>query len=135
LEQEPLFRDEGVRVKPETALVGKTLDRKRVTRTEVGLAGRVLAAYNEVAGQKLTGQMWLKKIVLRIREHPEMTVEEHRGVIERNFADPWWRGTPTPSVIYGNDAVFERALLATGVREPRTHAERKSARIRKLLGQ
>ncbi len=49
-------------------------------------------------------------IVRRAREHPELTLEDHEGLIKVQFENPWWKGDPTPSVIYGNGRVFDRAL-------------------------
>ena len=46
---------------------------------------------------------------MRIREHPELTLDHHRVVIERAFAEPWWRGAPDPRIVYGNGAQFARA--------------------------
>jgi hypothetical protein len=131
-EQDTLFETEGVQVKPPPK--SWSVDRKRVTVEEERRASAILAAYNEVAGQSRASREWLAKVVSRVREHPELTVEEHRGIIERNFAAPWWKGHASPSVIYGNAALFENAMLATGKREPRTRAERKSDRIRRLAG-
>lgn len=119
--------------RPAETLVGKTLDRQKIKRPEVELAVAVLAIYCEVAGHTLVGQVWLRKIIMRCREHPELTVEDHRGVIERNFAAPWWRDEPSPSVIYGNDAIFEKAMIVKGIRTGRTQGERKSDRLRKLM--
>jgi hypothetical protein len=31
-------------------------------------------------------------------------------IIQRNLADPWWKGLPSPRVIYARDDVFERAI-------------------------
>lgn len=115
------------------ALVGKTVGHAKIALQEAEIAGAVLAAFNQVAGTKFAGQSWLRKIILRVREHPEVSVDEHRAIIERNFERPWWRDDPSPSVIYGNDAVFERSMLCPGGKpEARTQAERKSDRIRKL---
>jgi hypothetical protein len=131
-DQESLFEYDGVQSKPPPKIWN--VDGKRVTRAEARLAEKVLAAYNEVSGQSKHSRMWLAKIVMRIREHPDLTAEDHEGIIRRNFAAPWWRRAPSPGVIYGNEAVFESAMDATGEQKPRTRAEIKSDRIRKLSG-
>jgi DNA-binding transcriptional ArsR family regulator len=90
---------------------GWKVDRQIVTATEDDFARAILAEWNRETGQALHSKDWLAKIVLRIREHPELTLDEHEHVIIANLAAPWWKGHPTPSVIYGNGAQFERALL------------------------
>lgn len=111
----------------------KTVRGKRVSDAEGELAVGILAAYNEAAGQHLRSLEWLSKIVLRLREHPELGLEEHREIIRKNFAAPWWKDTPSPSVIYGNGAQFERSTKVSGEKRPGTRAERKSDRIGRLL--
>lgn len=86
------------------------VDRKVVTPAEDALALAVLAVWNEHAGQELRARGWLAKIVMRIREYPEATLADHAHIIHANLARPWWSGAPTPSVVYGSDAQFERAI-------------------------
>jgi DNA-binding Lrp family transcriptional regulator len=119
---------------PRGAPVPKSVDQKPVTRGEGTKALAVLAAFNvECGGRPFRSKDHVAKIVMRIREQPALSVEEHHEIIRRNFANPWWKGPPTPSVVYGNGSLFESAMRNTGVREPRTKAERKDARVRKLL--
>jgi hypothetical protein len=116
------------------ALIGKSLDRKTIKALEVQQAVAVLAVFCEIADRRFEGQVWLKKIIMRLREHPEMALADHRDVIERNFAAPWWRGAATPSVIYGSADQFERSLAETGERRPaNSTAERQSDLIRRLM--
>lgn len=89
---------------------GWAVDRKTVSDEEDELARQILAAWNTATGQKLGAQTWLAKIVMRIREHPDATVADHQAIIAAALADPWWSGPPTPSVVYGNDAQFERSI-------------------------
>lgn len=86
------------------------VDRKAVTDKEFTLAAQILAGFNEQAHTSYASKEWVSKAVMRIREHPEVTLEEHLAIIARSLADPWWRGNPNPSVIYGNAAQFERSL-------------------------
>jgi hypothetical protein len=88
-------------------MVGK----KKVTAAESELAVAVLAAWNERTGQSLGSREWLAKIVMRHREHPKLSVDEHSAVIASALADPWWTGAPSPAVVYGNGAVFETSLV------------------------
>lgn len=87
---------------------------KNVTPDEEQFAITVLGIFNEISGRKFGSKEALGKIVLRHREHPELDIERHRGIITQQFEHPWWKGDPSPSVIYGNGDVFDRAL--NGVR-------------------
>lgn len=91
--------------------VPEKVDRKPVTEEEAALAVAVLAAWNWRTDQRLTSKDWVAKIVMRIREHPEIDDVGHKAVIEATLAQPWWTGPPTPSVVYGSGAQFERCLL------------------------
>lgn len=86
------------------------VDRRPVTFEEEALAGEVLGYWNRATGQNLRSRDWLAKIVMRIREHPEGTFAEHQRVIDATLAAPWWKGPPSPSVVYGNGAQFERSI-------------------------
>jgi Recombination endonuclease VII len=80
------------------------------TEQERKQARDVLAAFNEEFETTFVAASWLAKIVLRLREHPELDVGDHEALIRRSRQDPWWKPPPTPAVIYGNDRVFERAM-------------------------
>ncbi len=86
------------------------VDRVGVTEAEGGLARAVLATWNDLTGQKLTSKDWLAKIILRIREHPDLGLDSHEHVITAALRDPWWSGPASPSVVYGNGAQFERCV-------------------------
>lgn len=83
---------------------------KVVTDAERETAAAVLAAFNEAADSAYTVDAHLTPLVGRIREHPDLDAEEHRRIIEANFADPWWSDRPGPQVIYGNRRQFERSI-------------------------
>lgn len=83
---------------------------KRVTEDEAGRSAAILHEWNEQTGQRLGGRTWRAKIILRLREHPELTDDDHAAIIHATLADPWWKGVPSPSVVYGNDATFERSI-------------------------
>jgi hypothetical protein len=95
----------------------RSVDRKTVTEKEDLLARDVLLQWNELASQSLSSQDWINKIILRIREHPELTLDDHTFVIDKNLRDPWWKGPPNPSVVYGSGAQFERSIIAAGSAE------------------
>lgn len=95
---------------PNTGSVGWKVDRLPVTPAEDGLARAVLALWNERAGQRLASREWVAKIVMRVREHPELDLDDHERVIESALNDPWWKGAATLAVVYGNGAQFERCI-------------------------
>ena len=47
---------------------------------------------------------------MRIREYPDLGIEEHAHIIGAALRDPWWKGPASPSVVYGSDAQFERSI-------------------------
>lgn len=93
-----------------------TVDRKRVTEPEHHLAVKVLQAYNDATAQHRSSQDALRMIVGRIREHPEVTLEQFVYVIADAVRHPWWEGSTTPNVIFGNGNVFESSLEAAKAR-------------------
>ncbi len=101
---------------------GWKVDGRQVTEQEEQLARSVLAEWNREARQSLAARSWLAKIVMRHREHPELTVADHAALIHRTLAEPWWRGAASPSVLYGNDAIFERAMTTASMAAPAERA-------------
>lgn len=89
---------------------GWRVDKREVTTDEREIAQSILAEWNTQTGQSLRARGWLDKIVRRVRERPELTVAHHAHIIKVSLAHPWWRSTPSPSVIYGNETQFERQL-------------------------
>lgn len=83
---------------------------KLVRSHEHDLTDEILAVFNEATGKRFAGVEWRRAIIGRIREHPELTLADHRRVIEQQMAAPWWKGDPTPAVIYGKGSVFDSAL-------------------------
>jgi hypothetical protein len=83
-----------------------------VVATEHDFAEAILDTWNRVSGQRVHSDVWLRKIVLRIRAFPELDLDGHERIIEHAFAHPWWKNNPTPSVVYGSDEQFERSRLA-----------------------
>lgn len=99
---------------PRTGRAPTSISSKKVTAGEEQFALSVLTVFNEVSGKSFGSKEALKKIILRHREHPELTVDDHRRIIERQFKRPWWKGDPSVSVVYGNGDVFDRALNGVG---------------------
>lgn len=80
------------------------------TGAELSLSVAILGHWNGATGQALRSKEWHRRIILRIREYPELTLEEHAALIDAALGDPWWRGAPKPDVVYGNGAQFERVM-------------------------
>lgn len=92
-----------------------------VTAKEAEWTDSLLDVFNEVSDKRFSGKSWRESIVRRLREHPEIGLDEHEAIVRGQFERPWWKGDPTPSVIWGNDRVFDRALnRAQGPRPERT---------------
>lgn len=103
----------------------KTVGRAAVTRDEALRSLEVLAAFNEAAGTHFKAKEFLRAIVGRLREHPEVSVEEHRAVVGYVLEHPWWKRGVSPNVIYGNASLFERSLAdsrSEGSRKRLTYA-------------
>jgi hypothetical protein len=86
---------------------------KKVTADEEQFAIEVLDAFNEITGKKFAAKETLGKIIRSRRDHPELDVAAHRRIIEQQIAAPWWTGDVSPSVIYGNGPLFDRAVNGT----------------------
>lgn len=86
-----------------------TVDRRKVTPFEANTALAILASFNAEAGTSYRSKDFLRAIVGRIREHAELTLEEHTAIIRANLHDPWWKGEAAPNVVYGSSATFDRA--------------------------
>lgn len=89
-----------------------TVGRRKVSDKEYQLAVAVLDVYNRVSNARppYTGKGWIELLVRRIREHPDLTIADHAGVIEASFLRPWWKDDPDPRVIYGNERLFDSRL-------------------------
>lgn len=100
-----------------------SVDRKRVGPLEDATSRWILSAWNEKTGQSLSARTTLAKIVMRLREHPELSADDHADIIERTLhGNQWWKGAPTPSIIYGNDAQFERCVAQGAQQAPAERA-------------
>lgn len=89
----------------------REVDRKQVSSSEALAAVAVLQEWNQQTSQALTSKDWIGKIILRQREHPELTEDDHAAIIASTLnGDRWWKGPPSPSLIYGNGAQFERSM-------------------------
>ena len=97
--------------RPRANTPSRRVGRKPVTGLEWQLAGEILAEFNSWAGTGYSVEAHITPIVGRIREHPDLAIDDHRRVIRATFLAPWWgEETPGVEVIYGNRALFERQL-------------------------
>lgn len=109
-----------------------TVNRKPVKDDEYRLASLALAEFNRQAATNYTSSEWITKIVGRIREHPRVTVEGHAAVIVSVLnGKRWWDGDPSPSIVYGNAALYERNLHAAA-RPPDPNRPLTSDDVRRL---
>ena len=106
-----------------TSIQRPSVDKLKVNNEEWSAAETIIAAFNEAFETKFTlvgsrgsrPTEHLKRIVCRLRENPEVTLDEHKEMIKRNAELPpighWWgAGKPTTvGVLYG-DRSFLRCL-------------------------
>jgi hypothetical protein len=125
-----------------------TVNRRRVTEAEWAIASAAHAEMNRQCAKvgvgpfKLTTH--LRKYVMRIRENPELTADDHVAIVAAKFArDAWWAkrgGTPSPSVIYGQGDVFEGAIATWRAKPPPVsdaepdYRERRAGALGRLMG-
>lgn len=97
---------------PARASAALTVDKRRASVEEMELGGTLLEMWNGLSGQRLRSPDFVKLFIRRCREHPEVTLEQHESLIRSLLTDPdpWWQGHPSPNLIYGSSAQFERQL-------------------------
>lgn len=95
----------------------KRVGGKRVSSIEWSVASSALAEFNHLLDRKFKLTAWVEKIVRRMREHPELSREDHVSLVQRACAKPWWKGEPSPAVIWGNPQVFDGCMNARAPRE------------------
>ena len=110
------------------------VDKREVTEREEALARLILGYWNAATGQSLTNRDWLAMIVMRLREHPELELGDHQVTITSVLANPWWSGSPSPNVIYGSGAQFERSLMVKTQPTAGDRVEAERSRFAKILG-
>lgn len=85
------------------------------------MAEAVIAEFNERNGSELaltgtTGKATeaLRLIVARVREHPELSAEQHREIVARNFDAPWWDGEAAGVGVIYSPKAWAKARTADG---------------------
>jgi hypothetical protein len=127
-------REKGDEAAPEQSSV--TARERSLQHPHVGegeLATGIIEHFNLTAGANYSVAAYGGMVAARVREHPELTLEDHRRVIGLNLGAPWWDGPPSPRVIYRDAAAFESALHCDGTpRVELSETDKVSASIREL---
>lgn len=97
---------------------GKRIDGRKLTAEEVVKAAAALAEWNRQRGTESGLGANVTSLVMRIRERPSMTAEQHVKLVESAFRLKWWekngrgrRDRPlTPGVIWGSAKCFENVF-------------------------
>lgn len=117
-----------------------SVDGKPLVAEEWQVASRAIEVFNECNGSRLAllgtrggGTEALKRIVMRVREHPELTPDDHERIVRNGFKNRWWPEEKAGGVgvIYGPNA-FDRAIANSGrkrVQRRRFSAERDPSEI------
>lgn len=87
-----------------------TVDGIEVTDTEWESARQIVAAFNVEAGTHWSAEAFLSPIVVCLRLHPELSTNDHLGILVAVFRAPFWTDTPSPKVVYSKPEQFERCL-------------------------
>lgn len=95
---------------PAPARETPTVDGRPVTDQEHATAGTLIRAFAAEAQQRFTADAWTDRVIRCLRAHPDLTQTDHLAILATAFRHPWWTGQPTPAVLYGTVAVFERQL-------------------------
>lgn len=106
--------------------------RSKPNADEMAMVAAIVEECNRLWGKRFSPQAHADYISRRIRRFPDVTLEEHISIVQRASASPWWRGEPSPRVIYSRDDLFD------AMRQERTNTGRKVSdreqRQREMLG-
>jgi hypothetical protein len=84
---------------------------KSISAEEWKFACLVLDLVNAITGSHFASDDWRSTIVLRVRERPELTLDDHQEMIAWQYGQEWWRkgrdGRFTPALVYGNARIFD----------------------------
>lgn len=104
---------------------GKRVGRKRITRSEGEMCEALVEEFNRQAGTRFRPRAHCVPIIGRLREHPELSFEDHAAIIENELANPWGDLAPAICKVYGNERQFDSCLNRVEFKAPkeRTTAE------------
>ncbi len=71
---------------------------------------QVIEVFNQLTNGSWTAPAFRGRIQATIDAHPELTVDDHRRIIEHQLERPWWRGPARPNHVYRDLAQFERCI-------------------------
>jgi hypothetical protein len=106
------------------------------------LTVEILGVFNELAGKSLgalTGSGGpseaAKRIYSRVAEWPELTLDQHRDVIDRTLTSKWWGdGEPSVGVVYGPKVFEENMTRKPTAQQTKSAAKQeRAARDREAL--
>jgi hypothetical protein len=70
----------------------------------------LLALFNELAGTRHRPAGRPRTLIqARMREHPDLALADHQGLVRLVFEHPWWDGPPGPGVVWEQEQ-FEKAM-------------------------
>lgn len=79
-------------------------------REPADLPEQIVEAFNAQLGTRCKPSVFAGTVSARVRENPELTLDDHRAIIAAAAERPWWRGQPSPRVIYCSPEQFHTAL-------------------------
>lgn len=80
------------------------------TDDELRIVFSLITAFGTMAQQRFNPDNWTDKVVACLRANPDLTEKDHLAIIRANFANPWWKNQPTPSVLYSRPSTFDAAI-------------------------
>jgi hypothetical protein len=93
----------------------KEPSREPPTQTNSGVVcdEDILDVWNRTTRQDRHASKFLEMIQLRRHEgliRPDWTRGQWETLVQCNLVHPWWKGVPSPAVLFGSAATFENAL-------------------------
>jgi hypothetical protein len=85
-----------------------TCDGQPVTDAEYENARQALAAFNSLVMDAYPLDAHLERIVRCVRAEPQLTAQDHLAVVRSAVENPWWRGHPSPYVLWKTTEIFHR---------------------------
>lgn len=80
----------------------------------------VIGLFNDLTGGSWTPQAYRVRLDIILAAHPELTLADHRRIIERQLAAPYWQGPARPNHVYRDLEQFERCIADAQHNPPAT---------------
>lgn len=71
---------------------------------------QVVDTFNQLTGGSWTAPALRRRIQDVIDVHPDLTLADHRRIIQRQLDEPWWTGPARPNHVYRDLEQFERCI-------------------------